>query len=175
MFGTEQHFGIELIKGSIAQKTWYLLKSSNFIIQYAIVNNPNFNQNNEKWTMKIKTSLAFVYFSYSQKNTLRGVANFSSFRLCLRIQNAVSIPFAAQTWGKFFGQIKAIIRGEKPKVDEDDEHPQELQWNEHQQRRTYWWTMLEHQTRPSPKKLRNFHGFFIQDKVKSTRIKGGYI
>jgi len=47
VFGTEQHFGIELIKGSIAQKT-YLLKSSNFIIQYAIVNNPNFNQNNEK-------------------------------------------------------------------------------------------------------------------------------
>ena len=52
----------------------------------------------------------------------------------------------------------------EPNVDE--EH--------HQQIRTLRWTMLEDQTRPSPKNKENFVDFWFGEQVKPTRFKGGY-
>ena len=48
---------------------------------------------------------------------------------------------------------------------DDEEH--------HQQIRTPWWTMLEHQTRAGTKNKENFMDFSFGETVKSTRIKWG--
>jgi len=45
----------------------------------------------------------------------------------------------------------------------------------HQQIRTRWWSILEHQARLSSKNKENFVDFWFRVKVKSIRIKGGYI
>jgi len=69
---------------------------------------------------------------------------------------------SSETWEKTGWSNKVYVL-EWRDANVDEEH--------HQQIRPTWWTMLEDQTRPSPKNKENFVDLWFEEKVKSKDSK----